>query len=117
MPDRHAGHPDVHVFLVPLLSLCERSKLNGGPRGLLSHAEQRGNMEPSGRRHPAVADPSAGSVRGGVWEPEGLVWSPSVYFFLLNAPLCIFFNIKAITMVIIIIKVVFWWSWKCDDVS
>lgn len=52
-----------------------------------------------------------------VWEPEGLVWSPSVYFFLLNALLCIFFNIKAITMVIIIVKVVFWWSWKYDDVS
>lgn len=52
-------------FLVPLLSLCERWKLNGGPRGSLSHAEQRGNVEPSGRRHPDVADPSAGSVRGG----------------------------------------------------
>lgn len=34
-----------------------------GPSGSISHAEQCGNVEPSGLRHPAVTDPTAW-----VWE-------------------------------------------------
>lgn len=75
------------LFFSPQLA-CVSARAEQQSQSSLSHAEQRGNLEPSGRRHPSVAD-TAGKVWEGRWEPEGLVWS--VYFFPLNSLLNAFF--------------------------
>lgn len=73
-----------HCLPSPLVFLCVsvNARASRWSQSSVSHAKQCGNMEPSGRRHPTVANPSTG-----VWEPEEDVWSLLfIYLFILLFP-------------------------------
>lgn len=48
----------LNVHLARFPCLYEHARLHHSPSGSMSHAEQRGNEQPSGLRHLAVTDPS-----------------------------------------------------------